>query len=427
MLRIPKGKDQDAKDQFESVVQWLREARSVALGEGGNDLEDLRREIDVYRSLRDRGFQNPAESAGFARVGAAVPQTLSLLPGGKMLEARSLLSTEALAMFEERVRSLRYFHARNLPPTLNHQSEDGLKIRLSHRPLGRLGILLPQRGMAVSLLMALAVPAQVAGVEDILVALPSEDGGDPAPGVLAACDLLGIRQVLVGGGSKAVCALILGTPETAPVDLLVGEESERARLAMLELAGECEVEATDSIGDLCILTDGQDVSPDAVATELLVHAELGGPGLRALLCSSESFLDTTLAALDRQYSFLKRGHKSVVRRTLEARCRVLPLRSLRRGVELVRAIQPERLHLLVHTPHKLLGDLEDVGQIHVGQEAAPSLSIRDGAFFCVPSGTRGRIPTPSRFLEPVTAYRCGEQLQPDRDRIRQAWREFETH
>lgn len=427
MLRIPKGKDQDAKDQIQSAVQWLRQARSVAFGEGDNDLEDLRRDIDVYRDLRDRGFEDPSESAGFARVGAAIPQTLSLLPGGKMLEARSQLSPEALAMFEERVRSLRYFHARNLPATLNHQSEDGLKIRLSHRPLGRLGILLPRRGMAVSLLMALAVPAQVAGVEEILVAVPPEEDGDPAPGVLAACDLLGIRQVLVGSGAEAVCALILGTPKTEPVDLLVGEEGERARLAMMELAGECEVEATDSIGDLCVLTDGQDVSPDEVATELLVHAELGGPGLRALLCSNESFIDTTLAALDRQYSFLKRGHKAIVRRTLEAHCRALPLRSLRRGVEFVRALHPERLHLLVHTPHKLLGDLEDVGQIHVGPEAAPSLSIRDGAFFCVPGGTRGRIPTPSRFLEPVTAYRGGDHILPDRDRIRQAWREFETH
>ncbi|MEZ5988996.1 MAG: histidinol dehydrogenase [Planctomycetota bacterium] len=410
MLRIPRD-----EDRGEESFLWLRDGRvERELGEA--ELDGTRVAVEGYRRL----LRGEVED-GFRRDGAAAAALPVPVPGSALAEARSRLSSEARALFEERVRSLRHFHARSLPATLHHVDEDGMRIRLVHRPLPSLGILLP-RHRSVSLLLSLAVPAQVAGVERIIVAVEPERGG-VAPGLLAACDLLGIYEVLPAGGAAGALALGLGTAQTPGVALLIGEDGDEARRAMAGLAGHCVVEPIDSVGDLVVLSDGQGACPDDCAAELMAHLELGGSGLRACLATSEGFVAQCAAAIERTWVHLGRTRQRGLNGAVGRRLRLLELRSLRRGIELIERLAPGRLHLCVHSPHKLLGEIRHVGQVHVGREAAPSRALRDGLVPVLPSGVRGSVPTPARFLEPIAAYRGAEAPGVAADRS--SWQEFE--
>lgn len=375
MLKIPRQDDLGA-----ASVTWLLEGR------GGFD---------------EAAWEPPLRAAEERVLAAREGRTLSepdRIPGQRLPAAWLELGEDLRGLLEERRRALEEFHRRTLPAALAHESPSGDRCKLLHEPLRRVGILLPAEGLSVSLLLALTVPALVAGVPELIVAMGPGTVEDVPPGVLAAAEMLGVRHVLARRGADAVFALACGTPSLQPVELIVGEDGPAARAAMRRVATRCRVARTDSVGDFVCLTDGWDLDPVRLASEILCHAELGGKGLRGVLCSDRDFADRLVEALEARFAALPRGAKGRVRQTLREHGRILTVRSLPRAAECSDALALQRLCVLVHHPKKLLPRLEAQHVVQLGVSQLPT-AVRDRQPWALPVLADGGGPvTAGMFL-----------------------------
>ncbi len=334
---------------------------------------------------------------------------VQLVPGQRLPAAWMELTATQRALLQQRREQLQGFHLRTLPQPLSHQAEGGDRCRWLHEPCRRVGVLLPRHGMNVSMLLALVVPAMVAGVEEVVVAMEPGRNGELPPGVLAACELLAVRQVLAAGGADGVLALLHGVPSCAPVELLVGEDGPEAELTMRDSPLGHRCRRTDAVGDFCVLTDGRGLDAGRLAEELLWHAGLGGLGMRAILSSDSEGLDAVVAELRAAFKRLPRGQRSVARQSLEQRGRFMTIPSLARGVGLANALRPSRLNLLVHNPRKYLARLAGLGLLQLGETQLPS-ELLDRQPWALPVLAEGGAPvTAASYLRSRLTLRAGSE------------------
>jgi histidinol dehydrogenase len=396
-------------DRGEESVAWLRrEHVPQGLASARSDLHQLEERIlskgsaAILEDARERGL-----------LGSELGW---VLPGQRLPAALLELDPASRALIEERRLELQDFHLRTLPHTLSHESRAGDRCKLLHAPLRRVGIVLPRNGLPLSLLLSLAVPALVAGVEEIVVAMPRDERGRVHAGVLAACELLGVRQVLPLGGMHAVLALAHGGPGLEACDLIVGEDGPEASAAMGSYAARGRSLETDSIGDLVCLTDAWELDPAHFASELLWHAELGGPGLRAVLCSNEEFVDRLRMELEQGIAALPRGQKTRARQSLAANGRLLVVPSLARAATCANALRPQRLCVLVHNPKKLLPRLAGQRVLQLGPSQLPSALLhRQPWALPVLASASGPVTT-SSFVRAKVTLRSGRSNGADAER-----------
>ena len=200
-----------------------------------------------------------------------------------------------------------------------------------------------------------------------------------------------------------------GVPGCAPVEVLVGEDGAEAELAMRDSLLGYRSHRTDAAGDLLVLTDGWELSVERLAAELLWHAGLGGPGMRAVLSSSSEFLDALVSELQSSFARLPRGQRGLVRQSLEQRGRFLSLPSLSRGVVLANGLRPSRLSLLVHNPRKYLTRLEGLGLLQLGESQLPSALLDRQPWALPVLAERGAPVTAASYLRSrVTLRSRGE-------------------
>ncbi|MFQ5506281.1 MAG: histidinol dehydrogenase [Planctomycetota bacterium] len=388
---------QVASDRGTDAVQWLRSGRGTDESpESRLRVERLVEELE----RKERGlFRQQVE----ADCGFDPGQESTLVAGSRLLRARSQVAPAALENLARRMRALRMFQLRTLPAHISFCSEGGFRIGIKSRPLRRVGILLPRNDLALPLLLALAVPARVAGVPEILVAMAPAQDGCPPPAVLAGCEALGLRRVLRLAGAPAVLALATGTEETPAADLVLGEDGLDALECMRIIGGQ----PTDATGELLVLTDGSRIDPAELASRLLEHALLGGGGLRAVLSTSADFLGKLERMLEECCQQLPRRSRPELRGTFSAHGRLLEIGSLRRGVDMINELAPDRLFLAVRTPRKLSPMMERVGVLHIGEVGPPDSLDRLHTL----GMRKGWIPTASRFLRSTVTVRTAAEAR----------------
>lgn len=341
-----------------------------------------------------------------------------VVPASRLLESRTLLSPGAAKWLEARIDALRLFYAKTMPSEVSFRDAGGRRVGVRYRPLERIGIVLPRTRRAWSLLLSLAVPAIVAGVEEVLVAV---SGPNSSRAILAACDMLPVGdrsrvRVLRLGGPMAVHALAFGTDLTAPVDLVLGEDGDETRAYMRNIAGFCRVEPTRMDGELVIITDGLVVDAERVASEVVNHvhngrssgAEADAPvtgDAFALLCPDRAFLTSFVNAVDDAVAGAPEAVRAWLSEALPSSGRLVHVKSLRRAIRLVNDRPPARLWLCVRTPKKLVAGLEPVGVTLVGPEAMPSRMSVDEPGVHLAGMSRSHVPTAEQFLRPVATVR----------------------
>jgi histidinol dehydrogenase len=316
----------------------------------------------------------------------------SLLVGRAEMEAaRDALPPRIRSGLEQMIENIRRFAETELPQTRFTTIVPGVEIERRWVPLARVGVYAPGGSAAYpsSLIMGV-VPAQVAGVGQIVVASPADAEGGLNPTLLGAAGLLGVDVFIVAGGAQAVGALAYGLPEAAvaPVDRIVGPGNAWVTAAKLEVFGECGIDLPAGPSEVMVVADG---TADAthVAADMLSQAEHGPDSPALLVTWDPGFAATVEAELGRQLETATR--REILTRSL-ATCGLLVLAPDRdAGLDFVNGYAPEHLSVVVENVEEAVCRLRNAGSLFVGPYAPESAGdYASGANHVLPTGGLAR-------------------------------------
>ena len=258
------------------------------------------------------------------------------------------------------------------------QRGDGVSLAQRYVPLRRVGLCVPGGAAAYpSTVLMTAVPAQAAGVEQLVVVAPPTPFGAYNADLLATCHELGISEVYRMGGAQAVATLAYGVEGIAKVDKIVGPGSLFVALAKKLVFGDVDIDSIAGPSEVVVLADST-TRADFTAADLIAQAE-HAPGASLLISWSESLIDETLEQLERQLTSLERG--DLARSCLEEFGALILVRDADEALELANQIAPEHLHIATENADELLEGVQSAGAVFLG----PHSPVAVGDYLAGPS------------------------------------------
>ena len=239
------------------------------------------------------------------------------------------------------------------------------------------------------------MPAKVAGVREIIMAVPTP-GGERNPLVLAAAALCGVDRVFAMGGAQAIGALAYGTASVPAVDKIVGPGNAYVAAAKRRVFGVVGIDMIAGPSEILIVCDGK-TDPDWIAMDLFSQAEHDELAQAILLAPDAGFLDAVAASIERQLPALPR--RDVIEAALRRRGALIAVRDLDEACQIANRIAPEHLELSVEEPDALLPKVRHAGAIFLGRYASEALGD-----YC--AGPNHVLPTSrtARFSSPLGVY-----------------------
>jgi histidinol dehydrogenase len=337
---------------------------------GGGPVQAVR---DILAAVRAGGDSAVAELT--RRFDGA--QVSSLRVSAKEIEAaREQVGSELLIALEQSARAIRDFHEaeRAAHHSFEHVGGDGIVTRERLVPVERAGCYAPggRAPLSSSVLMT-AVPARVAGVEEVVVCSPpGPDARVPAP-VLAAAAVAGVDEVYAVGGAQAIAAMAYGTESVRAVDVIVGPGNLYVATAQRLVAEQGAVGVPSAFAgpsEVVVVADGSAPSEYA-ALDLVVQAEHGPDGLAWLVCWSE---DVAAAVEDAVERFVAESpRRSEVTATLEHGGWTVLVDGPAQAMDVCNAVAPEHLELITADPGTLVPLVRSAGAVFCGQWAPASV------------------------------------------------------
>jgi histidinol dehydrogenase len=240
-----------------------------------------------------------------------------------------------------------------------------------------------------------ALPARVAGVEEIVMTVPAP-AGVVADMVLAAAVVAGVSKVFLLGGAQAVAALAHGTATVPRVDKIVGPGNAYVAAAKRQVFGRVGIDMIAGPSEILIVCDGH-TDPDWIAMDLFSQAEHDEDAQAILVSPAPDHLAQVKASMNRLLSTLPRA--ATIKTSLEARGALIAVRDLEEAAEVVNRVAPEHLELSVADPEALLDKVRHAGAVFMGRHTAESMGD-----YC--AGPNHVLPTSgtARFFSPLGVY-----------------------
>ncbi len=263
-------------------------------------------------------------------------------------------------------------------------------------PLDRVGVYVPGGKAAYpSTVLMNVIPAKIAGVSDVVMAVPAP-GGEIDPVVLAAAAIAGVDRVFTIGGAQAIAALAYGTRTIPRVDKIVGPGNRYVAAAKAMVFGQVGIDMIAGPSEVVIVCDGQ-ARAEWVTMDLCAQAEHDEEARAILLCPDPAFLEAVSSCLERELPKLERA--AIIRTSLGGRGALIRVGDLDEALELANAIAPEHLELAVADPEAWLPKVRHAGAIFLGAHAAEVLGD-----YC--AGPNHVLPTSgtARFSSPLGVY-----------------------
>ena len=286
---------------------------------------------------------------------------------------------------EEARDNIRRFHERQLEESWFLEDGDGVILGKKVTPIRRVGICVPGgQAPLISTLLMTAVPAQVAGVEEICAVSPPRDGRLPHPDILGAAHLLGLTEIYGIGGAQAVGALAYGTESVAAVDKIVGPGNAYTVAAKKQVYGIVGIEMMPGPSEIVVLADASG-DPRFIAADLLAQAEHGS-GMEATICvtTSAELGKQVQEQIEEQLGQLPQPEKMTA--ALDAYGAIIIVPELQSGLDLVNRIAPEHVELMVDDPWACLEGIQHAGAVFLGDDSPEAV----GDYY---AGTNHVIPT----------------------------------
>ncbi len=266
--------------------------------------------------------------------------------------------------------SIRAYHeAQVSPPPL--VDRDGITVRELALPVARARCYVPGgRATYPSTVLMTVIPAQVAGVHEVVLCAPPGPDGEIAAPTLAAAELLGVDEVYRVGGAQAIAAMTYGTATIRPVDVIVGPGNAYVAAAKREVVGTVGIDALAGPSEIVVVAD-ESAPSEFVAADLLAQAEHGPGGTAVLVTWDADVADAVDAALERQLRDAERAAE--VEATLTSGGRSVVVDGSMAAMEVVNAIAPEHLQLMTVDPDGLLEHVRNAGAVFLGAWAPAAL------------------------------------------------------
>jgi histidinol dehydrogenase len=368
MIEIIRSHDRKALSRLlEARKTRLREADMVAR----RILRDVQRSGDAALARLTRQF----DRVDLRRVGLVVSRQ-------EIVRAYRKVPRAVVQALRTAARNIRAVARRQLPKPWRLTNGRGVALGQIVRPLDRVVCYVPGgRFPLPSTLLMAAIPAQVAGVREVLVTSPR-----PAPEVLVAADILGIEKIFRLGGAQAIAAFAFGTESVPRVAKIVGPGNRYVAAAKKLVAGECGIDFV--AGPTELVTVGARGRPEWIAADLVAQAEHDPDAVAIFITPSRRLALKVHAAIDK---ILRQLRLPVAEQALERQGAIILTRDLNEAVNLVNRLAPEHL-MLLDGATGLLDRIESAGSIFLGNSSAVAAGdYASGTNHILPTGGRARL------------------------------------
>jgi histidinol dehydrogenase len=278
----------------------------------------------------------------------------------------------------------------------SYTEADGTLLGQQVTPLDRVGLYVPGgKATYPSSVLMNAIPAHVAGVEEIIMVVPTPDG-EVNEMVLAAARIAGVNKVFTIGGAQAVAALAYGTETIPQVDKIVGPGNIYVATAKSMVFGRVGIDMIAGPSEILVVCDGK-TDPDWIAMDLFSQAEHDEDAQSILVSPDKKFLDAVKQSIDRLVQEMER--KDIIQTSLSDRGALIAVKNMDEAIEVANHIAPEHLELSVDSPEQVARDIRHAGAIFMGRYTAEALGD-----YC--AGPNHVLPTSrtARFSSPLGVY-----------------------
>jgi histidinol dehydrogenase len=364
--------------------------------EGRVAQDDLRLEKEVRSILKDVRNRGDEALVHYAQVfdGLRIPIHQLQVKKSEVREAYRRIPQDFLGTLKQATRRIRRFHQLLGKKWMASykEGEGGVWLGQVMRPLERVGIYVPggKASYPSTVLMA-AIPAKVAGVQEILMVTPPQKMGISAA-VLVAADLVGVDRIYRIGGVQAIAALAYGTKSIPKVDKIVGPGNRYVATAKRLVYGVVDIDMVAGPSEIVIVSD-ESTPSSFVAADLISQAEHDEMALPILITLSEGFGREVKRGVERQLSSLKR--RKVASASLNRRGAILIVKNLEQAMQLVNRIAPEHLELAVSRPLSLIGSVKHAGAVFLGRHTPEAIGdYMAGPNHILPTAGTARFSSP---------------------------------
>ncbi|MFD1606720.1 histidinol dehydrogenase [Oceanobacillus luteolus] len=312
-------------------------------------------------------------------------------------EAKQFTTPEFLTALKQAAKNIRAYHNEQKEKSWLVEQDNGIMLGQKITPIDRVGVYVPggKAGYPSTVLMTV-IPAQLAGVKEIVITTPPGKDGKVNPYVLLAAELLGIKKIYKIGGAQAIAALAYGTETVKKVDKIVGPGNAYVARAKKWVYGTVGIDMIAGPSEICIIAD-EKANPRYVAADLLSQAEHDESARAICITTSEQLADSIQEEIVLQTSRLER--KEIIDASIEANGRIIIVDSLESAAQVANIIAAEHLELMVEHPTELLPQIKHAGAIFLGSYSPEPL----GDYFAGPNHT---LPTSgtARFASGLGVY-----------------------
>ncbi len=288
------------------------------------------------------------------------------------------------------------FHEKQKQATWTYEDDEGNVLGQKVTPLDRVGVYVPGGKAAYpSSVLMNVVPAHVAGVEEIIMVVPTPDEIKNDL-VLAAAAIAGVTRVFSIGGAQAVAALAYGTELVPKVDKIVGPGNIYVATAKREVFGVVGIDMIAGPSEVVIVADNS-ANPDWVAMDMFAQAEHDEQASAILISPDADFIKRVENSINKLLPEMERAE--IIKAALSSNSAMIKVDDLKQAIDVVNVIAPEHLELAVSDPDSLLDDIRHAGAIFMGHYSAESLGD-----YC--AGPNHVLPTArtARFSSPLGVY-----------------------
>jgi len=376
----------DFQDKLSSLLAW----ESVSNTDVAKTVDDI---ITNIRSKGDKALVDYSIKFDGVNASSMSDLTVELSALKQAFESLDDHEKSALQTAAERVR---IYHDKQKQDTWTYTEDNGTMLGQKITPLDRVGLYVPGGKAAYpSSVLMNAIPAKVAGVEELIMVVPTPNGVTNQL-VLAAAYISGVDKVFTVGGAQAVAALAYGTQTVPKVDKIVGPGNIYVATAKRVVFGQVGIDMIAGPSEILVICDGK-TNPDWIAMDLFSQAEHDEDAQSILLCPDANFISEVEASIAKLLPTMER--KDIIATALKDRGALIQTKDMDEAIAISNQIAPEHLELSVEDPKAMLDGIKHAGAIFMGRHTCEALGD-----YC--AGPNHVLPTSgtARFSSPLGVY-----------------------
>lgn len=311
----------------------------------------------------------------------------------EMEEAMKAVEPEYLEALRNAKDRITRFHQHQRQLSWWDNSESGVTLGQKVTPLEIVGIYVPGGTAAYpSSVLMNVIPAQVAGVERLVMTTPPDQKGKINPAILVAAHIAGVKEIYKIGGAQAIAALAYGTETVPQVDKITGPGNQYVATAKKMVYGQVDIDMIAGPSEILVLAD-EEADPAYVAADLLSQAEHDVLSSSICITTSQLLAERIQKKLEKQLKKMTR--ETIARKSLDDYGGIWIVDTLEQAAELSNQIAPEHLELCVEKPFELLEKIKHAGAIFMGHYSPEALGdYLAGPNHVLPTGGTARFYSP---------------------------------